>query len=130
LEQTIQITLREEVNITNQDRSKKDNWLQLFDKHGALFSENGVQSTRIPLDNVDVLDLLPEQAKPIIVEKSYKVFEIAYELKQRRYDLIYYPDNKVLKKINILLENSDFSVSYLNMNNEEFKPMVMQISGF
>jgi transposase len=73
LEQTIQITLREEVNITNQDRSKRDKWLQLFDKHGALLSENGVQSTQIPLDNVYVLDLLPEQAKPIIVEKSYSV---------------------------------------------------------
>ncbi len=124
LEQSVEIMLREEVYISDKERMQRSSWILLFEKYGVESTNYNVQSITIPLDNKQVLDLLPNSSTPFILEKAEDTYQIVYDIGDKRIELAYTPDDTITKRINLLFKNSEYLVSYTNFNNQKFTPYV------
>ncbi|GIP32981.1 hypothetical protein [Paenibacillus sp. J2TS4] len=125
MEFMIETTLKEDAYITEQERKNASEWNRLFENYGIHFSNGNQDHLKIPNDNPEIRKLLPLNAEPIIFEKDDTAIYFRYDIEKKRYDFAYYnAENKIIKSVYLLLEDSNNIVKIANENNEEFNPTV------
>lgn len=128
INQTTEALLKEEVNITDQERLLFEEWNSMFEKYGVSDSVGDVKLLRIPIDTIEVLELFPENSKPVLMESSDTDVEVRYNTGSKTYGLyLNKSNNTFVKTIYLSSSEPEYLVGYRNINNEEYSPIFVDL---